>query len=321
MTVPPKSRVVDLRNVIDDPVVRGLLGSARCSPQVDDVDHLVDGHRANRRTRVALGIAQGEELVALVMARTPHAGVCEILAISDGDRQLVHRLVDGAADQLNAVAVSAQIRPEARPFWEGLGFGVRRDADDGSFLWAERHHPPVGDGFHSAPLVRVTSDRRVEIDLPPDGNTLPLVPEALRDRGVPAHVLGWVLDADEVGLLLQDLAPDLFPPVTPAVRPESVRSSMGSLGSVLGDPSLDEGAPSDLVPGLPEGLHVPIRIVEMIAAADRVRQWLLEAKRVRAWAEEQGHGEEPWIVHEPWAPHDLAPPELHPRSVATDERP
>ena len=199
MTVPPKPRVVDLRNVVDDPVVRGLLGSARCSPQVDDVDHLVDGHRANRRTRVALGIAQGEELMALVMARTPHAGVCEILAISDGDRQLVHRLVDGAADQLNAVAVSAQIRPEARPFWEGLGFGVRRDADDGSFLWAERHHPPVGDGFHSAPLVRVTSDRRVEIDLPPDGNTLPLVPEALRDRGVPAHVLGWVLDADATG--------------------------------------------------------------------------------------------------------------------------
>jgi hypothetical protein len=320
MTGAPSSRIVDLRKVVDDPVVREQLGWARLSPRVDGVDHLIDGYRANQRTRVVLGITRGHELRAVVVARTPHAGVCEVLALSDTDGPAAQGLVEAAADQLNAVAVSAAIRPEDRPWWEGLGFAVRPDAVDGGICWAERHHPPVVDGFHSAPLVRVTSDRRVEIDLPPDGNTLPLVPEALRDGEVPAHVLGWVLDADEVGLLLQDLAPDLFPPVTPAVRPESVRSSMGSLGSVLGDPSLDEAAPTELVPGLPEGLHVPIRIVEMIAAADRVRQWLLEAKRVRTWAEEQGHGEEPWIVHEPWAPHDPTPPELHPRSVATDQQ-
>lgn len=307
MTGAPEHRLVDLREVLDTSAVRELLAAVSSRP----IDELIDEHGQRQRTRVALGLVDDGGIRAAILARTPHAGVCEILALGPPEAHFVDPLLDAAADTLHAVAIWGGGDSSTAGLWHELGFSTRPDPSGDGRIRAERRHPPEPDGFHTEPVVRLPSERRIEVDLPPEGNTLPLVPGPLRDHPVPAHVVAWLLDADEVGLLLQELAPDHFPPVTPAVRPASVRSALGSLAAVLGDPALDDLGPDDLVPGLPQGLQIPTRVVELLAAADRIRTWLVEARRVRAWAERHGHADATWMMHDPWSPHDDVVPEHH----------
>lgn len=191
----------------------------------------------------------------------------------------------------------AETDGDARHFWERMG-GVTRPVGtlpDGAVRHEVRidHVDDPGPEV-TWPEITTTSDRSLAVTLPPEGNTLPLVPDALRKQPVPAFVAEWILQTDEVGLLLQDILPDHFPPTTPSVRPADGRWAPDT--DLLGW-SADElpADPDAVLPGLPAGVDVPVRVAEVVVAAERIGQWLRGARRVRAWAEAHGCGDEAWI--------------------------
>jgi len=308
-------RIIDLWPHLHTPAVAELLQLA--APETA-TEAIVSDLYEHRSTRDVAGAVVDRQLVGLVTARRPYVGVCEILGLAvepEWRRQgVARRLIDAAAERLQALAIWADTPPDVAAFWERCGFHVRTVAprpgvDDAAGhherLRAERRHPPEPEGFFTAPRVQRPTSRRLEIELPPPGNTLPLVPDALADD-IPAFVAAWVVEADEIGLIVQDLAPHLFPPVTPAVRPDSIRSALGSLRSVLGDgPHIDEADAAAPIPELPNGVTVPVRFLEILAGAERLRAWLVTGRRVRAWARERGHDEAVWMVPDPYPPAPL----------------
>ena len=123
--------------------------------------------------------------------------------------------------------------------------------------------------FLPAPRIHAAGARDLTVELPPLGNTLPLLPEPLHSRSVPAFVLEWLLETDEVVLMMQDLLPDLFPPVTPAVRPGSVREFLGPTISLLGiDEDAEPVSEHGFVNGLPTGVLIPQRVLEVVEMAE-----------------------------------------------------
>lgn len=297
--------LVDLREVLAEPVVSGLLAASSVRP----VDELVDEHHHHPTSRVAFGLASASGVQAALVARTPHQGICEILASGPAEPSVLGPLIDATADHLHALAVWVRAPRDTADCWRDLGFTLHAVEGGDGVVRGERRHPPEPPGFRTEPVVQVAARRTWSVELPPEGNTLPLVPPTLSDEPVPAHVARWVLESAEACLLLQDLAPEYFPPVTPAVRPASVRDSLGSLASVLGDPTLDSLGADEPIPGLPAGLVVPVRVAELLAVAERVRTWLLEARRVRDWADERSAGDEPWVEQDPWWPRPGTAPE------------
>ncbi|MFU8840911.1 MAG: hypothetical protein ACNA8R_09310 [Nitriliruptoraceae bacterium] len=165
------------------------------------------------------------------------------------------------------------------------------------------------------PTVRITAtDRhRFEVELPGgDGTQVPSLPEELRGEDIPSFVLEWIAESDEIGLIIQELlqaptkslcrifrvptydAKTQLSTPTFSVSPITFPSDMWrSVGDVSGF-GMDE-APPDTVPGLPEGVQLPIRLLELIAMTKRLDAWIEKGWRVRAWAEEHGHGDAPWL--------------------------
>lgn len=164
------------------------------------------------------------------------------------------------------------------------------------------------------PTVRIaaTGDNRFEVTLPGgEGTQVPTLPEELRGEEIPSFVLEWIAESDEIGLIIQELlqaptrslcriyrVPTEMPQTsfsTPTFNfaPMSFPSPGFSRPEVAGFDMPDDTP--ETIPGLPEGVQLPTRLLEMAAMAKRVEAWVEKGWRVRAWAEEHGHGDAPWL--------------------------
>lgn len=162
------------------------------------------------------------------------------------------------------------------------------------------------------PTVKVsaTGERTLQVELPPsDGTQVPSIPDELRGQEIPAFVLEWLTEADEMGLIIQELlqAPTkslcrIFRTPTydagsqfgtPTSFPQDT-FSQPSMGPEVSGFSATE-APPQTVAGLPEGVQLPVRLLEIVSMAKRLEAWIEKGRRVRAWAEEQGYGDAPWL--------------------------
>lgn len=172
------------------------------------------------------------------------------------------------------------------------------------------------------PTVRITATggHRFEVELPGGESTqVPSLPEELQGAEIPSFVVEWLAESDEIGLIIQELlqAPtkslcriyrvptnassveefstSSFQAPTFSISPITFPSDMWTAGG--GDVSgfgMEQQAP-ETVPGLPEGVQLPTRLLELIGMTKRVDAWIEKGWRVRAWAEEQGHGDAPWL--------------------------
>lgn len=162
-----------------------------------------------------------------------------------------------------------------------------------------------GDPFPTMKIT-ATGERQLQVDLPPaEGTQVPAIPEELRGEDVPSFVLEWITEADEMGLIIQELlqAPTkslcrIFRQPTyqqqysyPDMSQQFQMPQMG--GEVMGFSATE--APPETIQGLPEGVYLPARLEEIIAMAKRLESWIAKGRRVRAWAEEHGHGDAPWL--------------------------
>jgi len=165
------------------------------------------------------------------------------------------------------------------------------------------------------PTVRITAtdQHRYEVELPGgDGTQVPSIPEELRGEEIPSFVLEWIAESDEIGLIIQELlqAPTKslcrmfrvptdaagmqFSTPTFSVSPIAFPGSEWQAHDDVSGFGMGE-APPDTVPGLPEGVQLPIRLMELIGMTKRLDAWIEKGWRVRAWAEEHGHGDAPWL--------------------------
>lgn len=167
------------------------------------------------------------------------------------------------------------------------------------------------------PTVRITAtdQNRFEVELPGGDDTqVPSLPEELRGEDIPSFVLEWISESDEIGLIVQELlqAPTkslcrIYRVPTNALEPHTQFSMPtfsispithpGDMWSAGGDVSgfgMEE-APPETIPGLPEGIQLPTRLLELIGMTKRLDAWIEKGWRVRAWAEEHGHGDAPWL--------------------------
>lgn len=155
--------------------------------------------------------------------------------------------------------------------------------------------------------ITATGERRLQVDLPPaEGTQVPAIPEELRGEDIPSFVLEWIAEADEMGLIIQEL---LQAPTKSLCRIYRVPTSAQQYGypdmsqqqfqmpqmggEVMGFSATE--APPETVQGLPEGVYLPVRLQEIIAMAKRLENWIDKGRRVRVWAEEHGHGDAPWL--------------------------
>ena len=180
------------------------------------------------------------------------------------------------------------------------------------------------------PSVRILARdaRTVEVHLPDDGGTMyPTIPESLHGKELPAFVLEWLVESDEVGMIIQEIlqAPtQSLCRIMPLTAPQRggyksgyrrygynryMRRGGGFGGSRL--PPFrglsDEGAENleadadapDLIEGLPVGIDLPADLLDHVEAANRVNAWVEKGYRVREWLEEEGIGEQTWLPENP----------------------
>lgn len=157
--------------------------------------------------------------------------------------------------------------------------------------------------------ITATGERRLQVDLPPaEGTQVPAIPAELAGEDVPSFVLEWIAEADEMGLIIQEL---LQAPTkslcriyrvptnisqqysTPSLDPTTQFQMPQMGGEVMGFSATE--APPETVQGLPEGVYLPARLEQIISMAKRLENWIDKGRRVRAWAEEHGHGDAPWL--------------------------
>lgn len=169
------------------------------------------------------------------------------------------------------------------------------------------------------PSIAVTASAdTITITLPSDRDTsIPRIPAELQGQEVPSFVAEWILESDEIGVLIQELlqaptkslcrifrvptypgAATELPAIggfqfgTPQVnRPVyQPRTLPGSFGEVSGF-----HAGPETISSLPEGVQLPARLAEIVDMAARVGTWIEKGERVRAWAEENGYGDASWL--------------------------
>ena len=173
------------------------------------------------------------------------------------------------------------------------------------------------------PSISVSSDAdSITVKLPSAADTsIPRIPEELRGEDIPSYVVEWIVESDEIGVLIQELlqAPTkslcrIFRIPTDATAPSTDLSSPKISGYTFGTPevtrpvyqprlasigSFDVGGfdagGSDTVPMLPEGVQLPARLLEITEMAARVAAWIEKGQRVRTWAEERGYGDASWL--------------------------
>ncbi len=211
-------RLVDLRHRLRTAEVQRLLALSVAGPDDSAVDE-VASFFANAPDRVFAGFVSDGHVQGIIGGCFVHPGVLliEVLAVREDARHqgTGRRMVDDLAGLTGALSIWADTDGDAQTFYERCGFTLRptgSTADGVTRYRAERRHPPEPDGFFTSPEVSMPTARRAEIELPPAGNTLPTVPSELRRGHVPAFVLSWILEADEVGLMIQTLHPDRVPP-------------------------------------------------------------------------------------------------------------
>lgn len=325
-------QVVDLIPWLGDPAVRRLLAMSLHEPTEADVDGLCRFYAQADTPRVVFGARDGGELVGAVGAVARDGVSCEILSLAVDQRArrrgFARKLVAVAAAALQADHVMAETDSEAVGFYRACGFTLDPigDAAPGAPRYrasapAAELSEPDADWF-SSPRVTVEGEREIRISLPPSGNTLPLVPHELAGEDVPAFVVEWILETDEIGLMLQELLPERFPPTTPPVRPDDVRDFLGPSARAVAQRRGDGGdgdhgaggagdgtgegrrppgrlrsaEPDEPIPGLPAGVELPMAVLDLVEMGERIGAWLDKGHRVRRWAEAHGHGDAAWIL-------------------------
>ncbi len=294
----PSTPLQDLRHRRGEPEVVALLELA-VERFDDDAERDATIALYGRDDAVLLGWIERGSVLAL-MGGVVRAGGVDMLHLAVRPehrgrgiaRYLVARFGQVAGTPLHGVTDGSAVR-----FWDRLGADPQphKTLPDGTVRHRIRldHVEDPGPDV-TWPQITAVGARHLDVNLPPEGNTLPLIPAPLRDEPVPAVVAEWILQTDEIGLLLQDLLPDRFPPTTPAVRPADRGWAPPTelLGWSADELPTDPDAP---LPGLPAGVEVPVRVAELVVAAERIGQWLRAARQVRRWADERGHGDAPWI--------------------------
>ncbi|MFA7477692.1 MAG: hypothetical protein WC184_07320 [Acidimicrobiia bacterium] len=168
--------------------------------------------------------------------------------------------------------------------------------------------------------INATSDT-ITIKLPTQADTsLPRIPAELLDREVPSLVVEWIIESDEVGVLIQELlqAPTaslcrIFHVPTNASRDNLLDPKLSNLGGfAFGSPAIQAPAfraPSpatrpevsgfsggpEIIEALPAGVQLPNRLLELCEIAARVQTWIEKGYRVRDWAEDEGFGDANWL--------------------------
>lgn len=307
---PDHRRVIDVLPSLDHPEVRRLLAASMDTPDDAELDQLCRYYRHAEAPVIVFGIRDATRLLGVVGAVARDPGRCEVLNLAvdeQGRRQGIGRdLLAVAAAALQADEVLASTDSEAVAFYRACGFELEPVGEvlPGVMRYLA-HRPAAGlrdETWTSAPIAHLAAPREIRIALPPGGNTLPQVPTPLADEGLPAFVVEWLLETNEIGLMLQELLPTRFPPTTPAIRPERVRDFLGPLRSTAGvadggvAASADDRSPDDPIPGLPAGVELPMAVLEVAEMGQRIGAWIDKGLRVRRWAEANGHGDAPWLV-------------------------
>lgn len=307
------ARLVDLIPWLSHPEVRRLLALSLHEPTADDVERLCRSYAHADTPRVVFGLKAEGRLVGVVGATAPQPATCEVLSLAVDPparrRGYARRLVEAAAAALAADEIVADTDSEAVGFYRACGFALEPlgEAAPGVARYRARRAAGADDGepaWFSAPRAHLAGDRDLRVRLPPGGNTLPQVPDDLADRGLPPFVVEWLLEAHEIGLMLQQLLPQRFPPTTPPIRPQRVRDFLGPVTTAAGLGGAGGGRaettqppdPEESIPGLPAGVELPMAVLEVAEMGQRLRAWIDKGQRVRAWAEANGHGDAPWIV-------------------------
>lgn len=177
----------------------------------------------------------------------------------------------------------------------------------------------MADEFPSL-AISATSDT-ITIKLPAQADTsLPRIPPELQGREVPSYVVEWLIESDEVGVLIQEL---LQAPTASLCRIWEVPTNMGkdnlidpkiaNLGGfAFGSPAIAApafrpptpatrpevsgfGGAAEIIEALPEGVQLPARLLELCEIAARVQTWIEKGYRVRDWAEDEGFGDANWL--------------------------
>lgn len=166
--------------------------------------------------------------------------------------------------------------------------------------------------------VRADADS-ITIKLPAAEDTsIPRIPAELLDEDIPSFVAEWILEADEVGVLIQELLQAPTKSLCRIFRVPTTASTLHELPSMgdfqFGSPKVTRPVyqprsfPSDIfdtggfdaggdgvIASLPEGVQLPARLLEMTEMAARVKTWIEKGERVRIWAEERGYGDASWL--------------------------
>ncbi|HSL59551.1 MAG TPA: GNAT family N-acetyltransferase, partial [Acidimicrobiales bacterium] len=263
--------IVDVRASLDHPLVRELLALAFHRPTEADLDAVVAMIRDG--AGVALGWLDQGRLVAVATGRPGGYGEatsCFVAVAPDHRRRgIAGRLVRAVADDLGVRRLVDTTDGEAVGFWRAQGAALAPLPDDRFRFVLDLDAPRAADApldppWFAAPRIDHRGDRDVAVELPPEGNTLPLVPAPLRDLHVPPFVLEWVLAAAEVGQLLQHLLPGSLPPTTP---PAELRTPwhelIGPVRIPLGADGDPHAAPGT-VPALPVGVRIPVGALELV---------------------------------------------------------
>lgn len=146
-----------------------------------------------------------------------------------------------------------------------------------------------------------------------DQTVIPTIPEELRDHEVPSFVVEWIMEADEVATIIQELlqAPTrslcraMVAPKPGAVQnPDFQRLGGDQQWRSPTPPVLRQGqfevmgfADSDRghVEGLPAGIKIPQEVMDIIAMARKVDAWIWKGMRVNEWALENGAADASWL--------------------------
>ncbi len=170
------------------------------------------------------------------------------------------------------------------------------------------------------PSVRILAKdaHTIEVRLPEaDITAFPTIPEKLHGQELPSFVLDWLVDTDEVGMMIQEL---LQAPTRSLCRiwrvhmtPDSAYTQPTKSYTKYNRPYFrkqfnrparrlpdirafkDEAEESAEILGQPEGVELPSGLLDTIEMAKRVDVWLEKGRRVREWLEDQGLEEESWL--------------------------
>lgn len=156
-------------------------------------------------------------------------------------------------------------------------------------------------------------DDRITVTLPDaDQSVIPTIPEELRED-VPPFVVEWVLEADEIATVVQEL---LQAPTRSLCRAMASPNAniRGEFDPLTGQPALRFRSPTPpvlqrgggfdvagfaaadgTVPGLPEGIRLPEQLLDTIAMCRKLDGWISKGQRVTEWAMEQGKADLTWM--------------------------